>query len=137
MKFPNFTINEISNTIYTRMRQFGTSKMEFSTITDQELNCQTSKITAEFSHCKCLSTASRSFGYACFSEQLDCHGLYLYSQSYTTQSQHFLDLCQFAPCWPVWNKTCVRRTCLAHAMFYRRTKKDGITVWLVVLTRIS
>ena len=23
--------------------------------------------------------------------------------------------------YPVWNKTCVRRTCLAHAMVYRRT----------------
>ena len=54
----DFTINEISkllsiseSTIYTRMRQFGLSKMEFSTITDQELDCQTSKITAEFSQC--------------------------------------------------------------------------------------
>ena len=33
------------------MRQFGISKMEFLTITDQELDCQTSKITAEFPHC--------------------------------------------------------------------------------------
>ena len=54
----DFTINEISkllsvseSTIYRRMRQFGISKMEFSTITDQELDCQTSKITAEFPHC--------------------------------------------------------------------------------------
>ena len=53
----DFTINEISkllsvseSTIYRQMRHYGLSKMEFSTITDQELDLQIKKITEEFPH---------------------------------------------------------------------------------------
>ncbi len=54
----DFTINDISkllsvseSTIYRRMCQFGLRKMDFSIITDQELDCQIYKITEEFPHC--------------------------------------------------------------------------------------
>ena len=54
----DFTISDISkllsvseSTIYRRMRQFGLRKMDFSIITDQELDCQIYKITEEFPHC--------------------------------------------------------------------------------------
>jgi transposase len=53
----NLTIEEISkilsvskSTIYRRMRQYGLSKMEFSNITDDELDQVLSDITKEFPH---------------------------------------------------------------------------------------
>ena len=54
----NLTIEEISkmqavsqSTIYRRMRYYGLSKLEFSEISDEELDRQMADITKEFPHC--------------------------------------------------------------------------------------